>query len=62
MNEMSNEELMAALAFNDLGDYEIVIKVGNRYVIGMLNSLELKYETGDLSPSFSLNGFVRSRN
>lgn len=61
INEMSNSELMAAIAFSDLADYEVVIKVGGRYVIGMLNSINVNYENGDMSPAFELRGFVRSR-
>lgn len=62
MNEMTNSELIAAIAFSDLADYEVVIKVGGRYVIGMLNSINVNYENGQMSPEFEIKGFVRSRN
>lgn len=62
MNEMTNSELIAAIAFSDLADYEVVIKVGGRYVIGCLNHIVVKYDNGDMSPTFKIEGFVRSRN
>lgn len=61
-NEMTSAELLAAIAYSDLADYEVVIKLNGRYVIGCLNSIDIKYENGDMSPTFGIRGFVRSRN
>lgn len=57
MTEFTPKELLAALAYSDLKDLEVAIRVGNRYIVGSLSSIEILKDTGILT-RFKIEGIV----
>ena len=57
MAEISPRELWAVLAYSDLKHMEVAIRVGNRYIVGSLTSIEIQKDTG-LFTNFKIEGIV----
>lgn len=57
MSEITSKELLAVIAYSDLNDCEVAIKLGSRYIVGKLTSIEVSKET-EMLTRFKIEGFV----
>jgi len=55
--EFTQQELLAALAYSDLENWQVVVRVGDRFIVGKLSRFSIEKDTG-LVTRFSLDGVI----
>lgn len=58
MQEVSASELLAILSHSDLKEGQAVIRVGGKFIVAYITSINLMIETGGL-PEVNFSGYIR---
>ena len=58
MNKLNPQQLMTLLAAGELRNGEVIIRVGNDYITGIIQDITISHNGTNRLPTYEISGFV----